>query len=986
MQPIELTLAPNPQHRGQDQVVSTSCAAMVFRSAHETVGALLARIIATESLREGTLYPVPTSRDDITCAGIVWINKDDEARVDCLPDAIPLYKPASDLEIWLPRLSQIAPALPSGMLRDAAAKDQLIRVWLPHLGLVGFAKDDAICARDWVTTADRGSARPWSMPPETWSPPQHLSELSMLQPPSLESFLSGLQSELGPSDERLIDVDSDGIAETPNPAGKMRGWVLRKLDQLAEFGRSKKKPDEESQSSGKLSEKNKNPASGAAGAAAAAGLAGAAGAAGAAAAMGKMLGKISAPMAAAMSRMMQGEREDQIEKLLKMMSKNPDEALKYAIPLNSLAETFRGFSMPGAALTSRLTDFSMGSLFGGGSAPADFWSINHDLQMKLQQKYREQANREIAAGRYRRAAYIFAHLLADLRAAASVLERGKFYAEAAVLYRDKLHDKPSAARCFASCGMYVEACELFLSMNQYERAGEIWVSAEEPDRAREMFEQAFRNYKSQGAIVSAAKVLDARLQRRDEAIELLCDQWPTGPDAQQGALLAFQWMGEDGRHEQADRTIRQMHESSVPHYRANFAALAADTAKRYPDRTVREISEDLCRLSAASSLKSGAPIERNSVLESLGELTPSDPQLKRDAIRFADQQRERERAQQLPRKKPKRGAPHHLGDWDLPPDYRYLGCRAVEHWNSQQLVVIAARNQSLVLRRITNTKRYSVGEVTTPIALRRDADSISASDIMFGKVGDSPHDRSILRVEVYAPIIENGVSQAASFPIARLQAKRSDQIVAVACGPDDEPWELSFDSQSLELRHQHHRTYDLTEHLVEAVTANPFEQVLEDDDLSSGGMRFTLAVAAGWPVIGINRHLFELRRGEIVALDVITGEINYLAPSPRHSRNRVAIAHDRGLDVMYLDVNESVSVCSHRSYERVIWAGQGRIVAISGTTLHSFEYDQTRFRPTGRAHLKRPDGETSPIELLALNTDIVAVVWTNGSIARYLLP
>ena len=125
-----------------------------------------------------------------------------------------------------------------------------------------------------------------------------------------------------------------------------------------------------------------------------------------------------------MSKVIQSQRDKQLEKLLKLMQSDPDKALRLAIPLAAMS-AFRGLGQSSNALTEAKPDFSLPTLFGSG--PVDPWEIKEAFRKQLQAAYRMQAERELAAGRFRRAAYIHAHLLGDLTAAATILERGKAY-------------------------------------------------------------------------------------------------------------------------------------------------------------------------------------------------------------------------------------------------------------------------------------------------------------------------------------------------------------------------------------------------------------------------------------------------------------------------------------------------------------------------------------------------------------------------------
>jgi hypothetical protein len=145
-------------------------------------------------------------------------------------------------------------------------------------------------------------------------------------------------------------------------------------------------------------------------------------------------------------------RNKELSRLMKLLVDNPDEGLKYALPLAEMNAP-RGIGAPGNRLTQRNLDFR----FGGTSGPSDPWQIDAQRHAALHARYRELAAREMNLGRYRRAAYIYAHLLNDLVAAASALRSGKHWREAAALYREKLRQPVEAANCLIEAGLLAEA-------------------------------------------------------------------------------------------------------------------------------------------------------------------------------------------------------------------------------------------------------------------------------------------------------------------------------------------------------------------------------------------------------------------------------------------------------------------------------------------------------------------------------------------------
>ncbi|WP_121199475.1 hypothetical protein [Mucilaginibacter gracilis] len=103
------------------------------------------------------------------------------------------------------------------------------------------------------------------------------------------------------------------------------------------------------------------------------------------------------------------KRDSELKRLMDLFDKDTDEALQYAIPLSS-AYLNRGTAPPSTKLTRRSTDFNLRNL--GGGRRVDGWNLDAYNQ-QLRQRYEKAANDAIAAGNYKRAAYIYAHLLGN---------------------------------------------------------------------------------------------------------------------------------------------------------------------------------------------------------------------------------------------------------------------------------------------------------------------------------------------------------------------------------------------------------------------------------------------------------------------------------------------------------------------------------------------------------------------------------------------
>lgn len=228
----------------------------------------------------------------------------------------------------------------------------------------------------------------------------------------------------------------------------------------------------------------------------------------------------------------QDAREREIERLLALLEKNPEEGLRYALPLGG-EFVGRGAAAPSTRLGLRDLALTLG---GGGGGPVDSWRPRVDQQWRLQQKYREQANRAIAEGNCERAAYIHAKLLGDWRGAASALEQGKLWQKAAQLYDEKLHDTYNAARCLEKAGQLEEAAARYAKVLQHEKAGDLWDKLGRHGQAREAWRAAAARART---TPEKARILFEKLGEHEAALALLEAAWPGSSEA--AACLDLHW-------------------------------------------------------------------------------------------------------------------------------------------------------------------------------------------------------------------------------------------------------------------------------------------------------------------------------------------------------------------------------------------------------------------------------------------------------------
>lgn len=217
-----------------------------------------------------------------------------------------------------------------------------------------------------------------------------------------------------------------------------------------------------------------------------------------------------------------GKRMDALDRLMEMLERNLDEALKYAIPLDNPFAN-RGTGEAGSDLQQRDTRYDWNKFSGGTSSGT--WNVDSSRYQTLRDRYRNAANEAVAAGDFAKAAYIFAHLLHDFQAAANVLQQGKMYREAALIYKEHLKNPKAAAECLEKAGLYLEAIDIYLELKQWEKAGDLYRLLFKEKKALEQYERCVEAALEQLDYLEAARLLRAKMDRLDRTLVTLLLGW-----------------------------------------------------------------------------------------------------------------------------------------------------------------------------------------------------------------------------------------------------------------------------------------------------------------------------------------------------------------------------------------------------------------------------------------------------------------------------
>jgi tetratricopeptide (TPR) repeat protein len=576
------------------------------------------------------MYVLPTSLADRTPLGVLVLI---EGKAQ--PTSVLRGQPYGCLggRLYLPADAVLAVPVSEQELRQKLHLD--LYVLHPSAGLIGFNFDEALSVAD-LLIAPQAQDGQWDRAVPGPMLRDRLIAVEAADVPSTADIVESGRDDIGSeaSDALTSDKGDSSLAKAARMAAvppamlvMLLGLGPLKFLQWLQNALPKKPPGKNAP--GKTA-KTAKPTKAAGGASWLRGL------------QGKLAGAL-----AAISRSLLDARTRELERLKRLLQDDPDQGLRYALPLRDIGG--RGRASPGWRLGLRDTSFSLSMLFGGGRA-ADAWFMPPDMHQTLLERYRAAANRELRLGRYRCAAYVFGHLLGDFSAAANALEQGRFYREAAILYRDQLHNPRKAAECLERGGLLPEAIVIYDELKLFEKAGDLHAQIEQPEEAARCYRQQVAIELNSRDFLTAAKLLESKLHVPDEALKVLTDAWPDA-DASGACLSAsFQLLARLGRHDQTTQRIKHFRsDRPIPRFGAALSRVLAETTNSYPDENVRELSADAARVVAGRLLGEEGVLDPALIARSVSRTAPQDRLLARDVERFINKPRRKPAVRQMTR-------------------------------------------------------------------------------------------------------------------------------------------------------------------------------------------------------------------------------------------------------------------------------------------------------------------------------------------------
>ncbi|MFK7739301.1 MAG: hypothetical protein AB8H80_03175 [Planctomycetota bacterium] len=522
--------------------------------------------------------------------------------------------------VYLPSSAELHPPTTDDELRRLAA-DRLL-VFDATAGLVAFDADDVATLAQLVTPASQNHAPPpatsarWSCAHPGTFAEHRLQSVRPSELLDLDSFFRAASASIGSESPRKLSSRSPGTPETSIPSKRLpprpglRGALSKGMARFV-LGITKHAPRNADKPT--WIDRVERWA----------------------------LAKLEAHRAGFRARD-EAKRRREIERLLQLLADNPGEGLRYALPLAGAHPT-RGLSQGADSLHRGDADYRYSKL--NRSASADPWDVSLAQRTQLQAHYRHLANSEATTGRHRRAAYILAHLLGDLRSAAKVLAEGAHHREAAQLYLDSLGDHAAAAKCLAAGGWLAEAAQLESDREQWRNAGDLYLLDGDRNRADALYKRAYE------LLLATQKPLDAALLRAERLrqphaalanLNTLQEQRPADAKVYAARLALAHRLGED------QQLAGMLQEHPMPavarSFFGRFAAAISLLAIRMPESSLREQAHDRVRQLTARTAKSG-DTTRSDIEHGLAAMLrslPNDPALRRDVQLFRQKRRKQD--------------------------------------------------------------------------------------------------------------------------------------------------------------------------------------------------------------------------------------------------------------------------------------------------------------------------------------------------------
>lgn len=311
--------------------------------------------------------------------------------------------------------------------------------------------------------------------------------------------------------------------------------------------------------------------------------------------------------------------QEQMERLMNMLKENPEDALKYAVPIGD--GTDRGPSGGSFELSQRWNNFG---LF-GGSGGSGGGSFTSERTNELAAEYHRIAQELIKKKDFRKAAFVYQKLLKQPHTAADTLEKGEIYPEAAAVFLEYAKNKDRAAQCYEKGNMTMDAIGLYKELNKNEKVGDLYVKINKRRDANIFYEKTADEYEGKKQYVKASLIYREKMLMAEKGQDMLLNGWRENSDAQNCMGIYFSNIESDKVRGEAYETFYK--EEVDDDNRVQFIAVAAQEFRK------RAVHAHRLKTMAYEAAVQEIP-KNPGVVSALTDFNKNDKQFVSDTVRF----------------------------------------------------------------------------------------------------------------------------------------------------------------------------------------------------------------------------------------------------------------------------------------------------------------------------------------------------------------
>ncbi|MDI3319398.1 hypothetical protein [Pinibacter soli] len=312
-----------------------------------------------------------------------------------------------------------------------------------------------------------------------------------------------------------------------------------------------------------------------------------------------------------------------VDKLMEMLENDPEEALRYAIPIDPEG---RGRGQIGNAALDFFTRRSNFSLFGTDGRSGSGYAVDlGDAMYDLQRQYIKTAEELKRKGDYEKAAFVYMKLLKNYVKAAETLEEGHKYNEAASIYLKHANNKTKAAQCYEKGNMTMEAIELYKELEANEKVGDLYLTINHRKEANIYFEKVATAHIDCARFLKASIVYRSKMNDPEAAQSVLLKGWRAHRDGNNCLRCYFDNIADT---KELGREINAIYKNDVSEANVdNFLDVIRHEYKKKNElaENIREIAYEIIAARSQSD---------PSIVVTLKNFNENDKELLKDAVRF----------------------------------------------------------------------------------------------------------------------------------------------------------------------------------------------------------------------------------------------------------------------------------------------------------------------------------------------------------------